>query len=443
MLHAVGLYERSFIHYSNAINLLEDQSAEHYPIKQIIYCQLARVHLEFHEYDIAIDLFKKSVNASSIYDRYYYVMTIHNGLGYSYRQLNRLDSSNHWFAKTYEKAVLAKDTVWQAIIQGNLGENYYLQQDYERAKPLLLQDLSWARSNRIWGNASNSLAILADIHFEQGHIIKAEKLIAEAADFAHRAKSFKRLLKVYPVLMKLSAARSDAKMVAAYLDSINRMNDSIAHKFDRLLLTRAEQKLELDRIATQNQKLEKQLIEQLSDRNMLIVGLFIFLVALGLLFNRHRLKTIEERKRAASELKIAELKLKNFLSTIQLKTVQLQQSESDLKELKDAGSTENEKKNHLQELQKATILTDSDWDNFQQLFNQVHGGYLRRLMDKHSDLSQADIHFVALLKMKLSPKQMMAVLGVGDGAIRQYRLRLRNKLQLSETKDLVAFVESI
>jgi len=294
---ASEFYELAFLHLTNAAVLLEEQPSEIYPIKQIVYLQLTNLHIAFREYEQTIRLYKLAVAAISIHDRYYYVMHMLNGLGFYYRQLNMLDSSDLWFGKTYEKAVLAQDTVWQAIVQGNLGENYYLRKEYERAKPLLLQDLNWARSSQTWGNASNALAILADIHFEQGNIDKAEKLINEAVEYAHRSERFKRLLKVYPVLMKLSAARSDAKMVAAYLDSINLMNESIAHKFDRLLLVRAEQRLELERIAAQTQKVEKQRAEQLWGRNMLIVGLFIFLVAFGLFFNRHRLKTIEEKKR--------------------------------------------------------------------------------------------------------------------------------------------------
>ncbi|MGB0368709.1 MAG: helix-turn-helix transcriptional regulator, partial [Flavobacteriales bacterium] len=90
-----------------------------------------------------------------------------------------------------------------------------------------------------------------------------------------------------------------------------------------------------------------------------------------------------------------------------------------------------------------TILTTEDWAYFKQLFEKVHVGYLSRLTQKLPDLSPAETRFIALSKLELSSKEMAAVLGVGQAAIRQYRLRLRKRLDVSNQKDLQEFIRQI
>jgi hypothetical protein len=50
---------------------------------------------------------------------------------------------------------------------------------------------------------------------------------------------------------------------------------------------------------------------------------------------------------------------------------------------------------------------------------------------------------MALTKLKLGNKEMTAMLGVGQDAIRQYRSRLRRKLNLHEEGAIEAVVESV
>jgi hypothetical protein len=99
--------------------------------------------------------------------------------------------------------------------------------------------------------------------------------------------------------------------------------------------------------------------------------------------------------------------------------------------------------NSLTELQDKTILTEEDWGNFKQLFERVHTGFLKRLAEKYPNVSQAETRFIALTKMEVNPKQMTAVLGVGDSTIRQVHSRLKRKLALESHEALEQLFSSI
>jgi DNA-binding CsgD family transcriptional regulator len=90
----------------------------------------------------------------------------------------------------------------------------------------------------------------------------------------------------------------------------------------------------------------------------------------------------------------------------------------------------------LEQLHQSVLLTDQGWEEFRQLFEQVHQGYLVRLKEKLPGLSPAEIRLMTLCKLHYTNKEMAAMLGVSTQAIRQLRSRLRRKLNLPEEIDI-------
>ncbi len=97
----------------------------------------------------------------------------------------------------------------------------------------------------------------------------------------------------------------------------------------------------------------------------------------------------------------------------------------------------------LEKLQQSILLTEENWDEFKALFEKVHKGFFTRLKEKLPGLSPADVRFIALSKLNYSNKEMATMLGVGAGAIRQHRSRLRRKLNISEDASIEEIASSI
>jgi|GEM_PF-2302365 len=309
-LYDRGQYESGLLHIRNSVRLLEDKDPAEYPIKSICLSQLGKVHYEFREYEEAKRRYRQAVESMSAGYRHYYRMFALNMMGITYRKLGQLDSSNAWFHRVYEFALETSDTVYPILSKGNLGENYYLQGDDARAEPLLLEDMTEAKRVNDPGRASNALTILADIALQNGRTKLARGYLTEALQYANSTGELTRKAFVYPIAAKLYGALGNAEMVKAYVDSALLMKDRIEREYDRVMLTRAEQKLELERIATQTAKLEGERQLQIQRRNALIGFMVIVLVMVTVLFIRFRARRNRQRDLLISEKEDAELELK-------------------------------------------------------------------------------------------------------------------------------------
>ena len=97
----------------------------------------------------------------------------------------------------------------------------------------------------------------------------------------------------------------------------------------------------------------------------------------------------------------------------------------------------------LSKLENASLLTNEQWEEFRKLFDKVHKGFLSNLKRKLPDLSQTDIRFIALTKLKLSSREMASMLGVSPSTIRIYKFRLRKKLGLAKEGDIEDLINKL
>jgi tetratricopeptide (TPR) repeat protein len=431
-----GQYEAGLQHIRKSVRLLQDKDPAEYPIKSICLTQLGHVHFDFREYEEALVSYRQAVENMAVGYRHYYRMFALNMMGITYRRLGKLDSSNYWFERIYDVALQTNDTVYPILSKGNLGENYYLQGFYGEAEPLVLAEMLEAKRVNDRGRASNALTILGDIALKTGRKDLAKTYLTQALDHARSTGHSTRKAFVYPVAATLYGALGNAELVKAYIDSSLLMKDAIEREFDRVMLARADQKLELERIATQTAKLEGERQLQLQQRNALILFMMLLVVTLAVLFirfrarrNRQRAMLVKEKEDAEQELKQAKQQLLDFVQEMEMKNR--------------AKADTDESESDIRQLREAKILTDEDWARFKQLFQNVHTGYIGRLEANYPNISEAEKRFILLTKMEVSSKQMTQILGVGDSTIRQVRSRLRRKLNIDTLEELLEAINSV
>ena len=129
---------------------------------------------------------------------------------------------NHHFENALRKAIKIKDTIWIGICNGNIGENHFLEGQFEKAKPLLEKDAKTSIQYEQWGPASNALVLLSKIALENNNLPKADSLIQQASYYAHKSKyrlnqKYQRLAKVYPVQSKIASYLSQPELASKYL----------------------------------------------------------------------------------------------------------------------------------------------------------------------------------------------------------------------------------
>ena len=92
----------------------------------------------------------------------------------------------------------------------------------------------------------------------------------------------------------------------------------------------------------------------------------------------------------------------------------------------------------LHEIQNATH--NNIWEEFNLAFSNVHNRFYEKLFEICPNLSAAEIKIAALLKLNLSTKEIAAISFKSESSIKTTRHRLRQKLNIDENDNLVAFL---
>lgn len=436
-------YQLSFeCHFKN-IEVARLLTEDVYPEKMADCAKIGAAFYSFKEYSKAIVYLKEGLRYKPPHKLAPVQSDIRNTIGLYYQKTGNLDSSDYYFNQILQNET-SRHEEWRGIAMGNMGYNQYLRGNYEKAIPLLQQDIIVAAKYNNPEFANKSIIWLGEIYVRQNNMAKAEEMAVQAKQFIVSKNLFDQYEFLYPLLSKIYSAKRNLVMGQKYLDSSLWAKDSVERKFSAMQLARAQQKIEQDQKQLEIGKLKNEKDNKILQRNILIGFLLILsvltLYIYRLIKRRHKqerlVKDLQLQKKE-QELFAAEKQLKDFILNLQDKSRLLEQFETQLQ----VKGKEDEKL--LQELQQSTLLTDEQWVNFRQIFERVHNGYLLRLKEKLPDLTPAEIRYMALAKLQFSNKEMAAALGVSTQAIRVILHRMRKKLHLSEEGALDELVNSI
>ncbi|OAQ38845.1 hypothetical protein A5893_12430 [Pedobacter psychrophilus] len=82
----------------------------------------------------------------------------------------------------------------------------------------------------------------------------------------------------------------------------------------------------------------------------------------------------------------------------------------------------------LNELLQSNIQLDSDWDKFKLHFEQVHPQFFNNLKTLHPSLTAKEIRLYTYFEMKLSHKEIAALLAIDQASVRRAKTRLVKKM---------------
>ncbi|MEZ5071637.1 MAG: tetratricopeptide repeat protein [Bacteroidales bacterium] len=85
---------------------------------------------------------------------------------------------------------------------------------------------------------------------------------------------------------------------------------------------------------------------------------------------------------------------------------------------------------------------DHDWKQFRKHFEQVHPSFFAELHRRYPGLSANDHRMLALLKLRLSSKEIAALLNITPDAVKKSRHRLRKKMGAPEELDFMEIIET-
>jgi two-component system sensor histidine kinase ChiS len=89
------------------------------------------------------------------------------------------------------------------------------------------------------------------------------------------------------------------------------------------------------------------------------------------------------------------------------------------------------------------VKPDQNWDQFEQLFNQIHENFLQKLKERFPDLTSRDLKLCAYLRMNLNSKEIAPLLSLSVRGVEDLRYRVRKKMGLDTSINLAEFILSL
>jgi len=92
---------------------------------------------------------------------------------------------------------------------------------------------------------------------------------------------------------------------------------------------------------------------------------------------------------------------------------------------------------------KAHLKTDDDWSQYIRHFDAVNQGFIKKLTDKHPNLTTTDIRYISYVFMNLDTKEIATMLNITPAACRKRKERIEKRLQVPKGMSLNAYLLSI
>lgn len=391
------------------------------PQRQNILMALGLAYFSFNDQQNALYYFRKALNTKvppeMKSDRS--LVFLLNNLGLCFRDLRQLDSSDHYFQKELLFTRMKQDSIYEHIALGNLGENQYLRGKYDEAIPLLLADAEMANKMGDFSLASNALILTGDIYTRKGQYRKADSLLSEGLRLTRLTQSYRRKKKAFPIMARFYLKTGRPDLAALFLDSSHFVADSLVRLNNQSKVSAAEANFAYQslKIASVQQRSELELSNQRRNAGILIL---VLLMIIGILFFL--------RNRASARAREAELRLLHQ---------QTQQELLSAREQLDAFVTKlTEAPLESVEWLNSSLNTGLQQHQFTELFSQSFPGYIQRLKEVYPGLTETEIRFCCLERLKLSTKEKAVILGINENSVHKTQSRLRTKMGLSKEESL-------
>lgn len=172
-----------------------------------------------------------------------------------------------------------------------------------------------------------------------------------------------------------------------------------------------------------------------------LAGIIIIVIAAALLayravIKRRRIDREEYEKNLESQRKalvVAELKT-------QEKETALSTLLDQLDKMKEAGGYINTAM--IGAKVHANMSSESEWEKFTLLFNQLHPKFYERLLADFHNLTNGELRLASMIAIGLDTKHIARLLAINPDSVKKNRQRLRSKLKLSPEKSLEQFLKN-
>lgn len=387
----------------------------------LTYSKVGRLFLKFRNYDSGFYYQRLALNEyRSLGDRPGIART-YGEIGDAYEDLKQYDSAWRYFQESQVLCEQAGDTTSLIAALNNMGDIYRKTGRYKEALPLTRRALNLSLLTNELFHLGSAYRDMAKTHHLMGHddsayyFQRSGQAYAEAIYSRENGTQLAILKTMYDLekknfeIMRLKAARKTA--IAGVIIGL-------------LLLSLGGMVISRQRLRIRNAQL---LNEQEKQAHQ----------------TQQALMTLEEQT-LKQELELRSKELSSFTLHIMQKNQFLEKLHQQVEDmLKDDRRDLRKPLKQLQLQINQHFNHDHHWEEFRNIFDQVHQAFFLKLKGHCDSLTRSELRIVALLKMNLTSADMATLLGISEDSIRVMRYRLRKKLNLPQGESLAMFIQSL
>lgn len=239
-------YERAFKYYLEVASQLENISQRKFPWKLYMYSEIADFYSSFREYKDAAIFFKKIVeDPDAVYKNNHSIYPALNGLGACYRYEKKYEQSDSCYLRILQLAEPYEEDryVWDGIAGGNIGFNYYLRGDTDKALEWMLPALKKMKRPEDDAFTSRLAADIASIYLQRNELHRGKQYLDTALYYHDRSRLPQKSSHLLVVMARYYAVAAGQSAASAYLDSALLAKNREDEAFSGLVLRRVEQRL--------------------------------------------------------------------------------------------------------------------------------------------------------------------------------------------------------
>lgn len=400
-----------------------------------IYAQLNDPQRAIKYYKIALGFYEKKNDKAGMIKGL-------NNLGNAYFTLSKYDSSQYYFEKSQ---VIFKDydaPALKAFVLSNLGKLYFNKKEYAQSEKYLLEAKNILEQNKINDPEANYNANynLANFYIKRNNPSKALSYAEKTGDFIQKNT------------VDFSNIRYLDNLYNAYLLNNDYKNAALTFKkYDSIrdMMNIEEKAVNVERIKAQHEYELKKKLDTLKQekRNLVyivILVVFLLIVVICILYTinyRNKTEALNLEKKLI-EAREKELEFDNHMKEKLLvyQSMEQQKVDSIFKSILEKVNALKIKYQHAEEISEIINeikinVKPNTWEDFEYHFLQIHESFYKNLEQKHPNLTNYDKRLAAMLKLRLSTKEISNLLNVTPKTIENSRTRLRKKLELTNTKE--------
>jgi DNA-binding CsgD family transcriptional regulator len=327
----------------------------------------------------------------------------------------------------------------------NICQYYKDQRDFAKAYYYGNKGIELATKYNQQRSLTYAYSWLGQANYFEGKQAKGIALLDSALKIATKLKEPYRVMEIHGHIYDCYISTNDYKNALAHYTRMRVMRDSLKVLDNVKQISELQVKYETAKkdkeISLLNDKAE---IEALQ-RNAIILVLILLVTIAALFYIKEKKRKdllISEKLLLDEELKNAGLELLYFTENLKQKNEVIEEFKAEIEHLQLQHISAADREN-LDNLIKAHIMTDENWDSFKKLFAKVHTGFFDAIKQKFPYITATDARILSLIKLQLSNNEMANMLGITVEGVKKSKQRLRKKIELNKDESIETIVAAI